>query len=403
MPGPEPLVLVTEGAVAGGAALARHEGRVVFVEGALPGERVVAEVFDERRDFARARVASVLDASPHRVPPPCPHVAAGCGGCDWQHADPAAQPRLKGELVVDALRRLGKVPDPVVRVGPPLAPEGFRTTVRLAVHRGRVGFRHRGSHEVVPVGRCLVAHPLVQAVLDELEPGRARELTVRAGARTGEQLVLATPTAGGVRVPEGVVLVGRDELRRGRRAAYHEEVGGRRYRIAATSFFQTRADGADALVAAVADALGPPPGGDARLVDAYCGVGLFAGALAAGAGQPGWRVVALESHRAAVADARHNLDDRQARVLGTDVGRWRLQPADAVVADPSRRGLGRDAAAVLAATGATRLVLVACDAAALGRDVALLAGHGFGLADAVLVDLFPQTSHVEVVARFDRG
>ncbi len=403
MPGPEPLVLVTEAVVAGGSALARHEGRVVFVEGALPGERVAVEVVDERRDFARARLVDVLEPSPHRVTPPCPFVAAGCGGCDWQHADPAAQPSLKRELVLDALRRLGKVPDPAVRLGPDLPTAGFRTTVRLAVSRGQVGFRHRGSHDVVPVGRCLVAHPLVQDVLDRLEPGRARELTVRVGARTGERLVLAVPTAAGVGVPDDVVPVGLDELRRGRRAAYHEEVAGRRYRIAATSFFQTRADGADALVAAVREALGPPPRDDARLVDAYCGVGLFAGALAGGVGEPGWRAVALESHRAAVADARHNLGDRQARVVGVDLGRWRAEPADAVVADPSRRGLGRGPAAVLAATGASRLVLVACDAAALGRDAALLAGHGFGLADAVLVDLFPQTSHVEVVARFDRG
>ncbi|MGZ4708160.1 MAG: TRAM domain-containing protein, partial [Acidimicrobiales bacterium] len=133
--------------VAGGEAIARDdEGRVVFVRGALPGERVRVAVTERHkagtpRSWARGRVEAVLDPSADRVEPPCPSVAAGCGGCDLQHASPAAQPALKASLVADALRRLGGIDDPPVVVGAALPAVGFRTTVRAAVVEGRAGFR----------------------------------------------------------------------------------------------------------------------------------------------------------------------------------------------------------------------------------------------------------------------
>jgi 23S rRNA (uracil1939-C5)-methyltransferase len=152
-----------------------------------------------------------------------------------------------------------------------------------------------------------------------------------------------------------------------------------------------------------ADVLDAVPIGENRprtLLDAYSGVGLFAGTLLAD--RHGWRVVTAESNPASVADSRINLRDLDARVVATTVERWRVPRADIVVADPSRAGLGRKGAAVLAATGAYRIVLVSCDPAAAGRDVALLTGHGYEPAEAVVVDLFPHTHHTEVVTRFDR-
>lgn len=370
---------------------------MVFVTGALPGEVVLARLTEEKRDFARAVVVEVVEASPDRIEPPCPHVAEGCGGCGWQHIDPTVQPELKRVAVVDALRRQGRVadPGPTVRLGPSLAPLGGRTTVRASVVGGRAGFRRRRSHETLEVDDCLVAHPLISELIVDGRFGEATEVTMRAGARTGERLVLAHPHATGVRVPDGVAVVGTDEVAAGRRAWHHEEVAGRRWRISATSFFQARADGADLLVEEVVagvDALVPDA---ATLVDLYSGVGLFAGT--AGAGR---RTVAVERHRPATVDAQHNLEGTGARVVRASIPRWRPSSADVVVADPARSGLGAVGVEAVAATGAAGVVLVSCDPASLGRDTALLAGHGFAFEGATVIDLFPHTPHVEVVSRF---
>jgi 23S rRNA (uracil1939-C5)-methyltransferase len=143
------------------------------------------------------------------------------------------------------------------------------------------------------------------------------------------------------------------------------------------------------------------------MVDLCCGVGLFSGGLAAGldALDVGpWSIVGVERHRPAVVDARHNLADLpQAKVIRASLEGWRPMPADVVVADPARSGLGREGVAAVAATGTPLLVLVSCDPAALGRDAGLLAAAGYRLDACTLVDLFPHTSHIEVVSRFVRA
>ncbi|MCA1847235.1 MAG: methyltransferase, partial [Actinobacteria bacterium] len=205
---------------------------------------------------------------------------------------------------------------------------------------------------------------------------------------------------GDSRVPYGVLLVGADALAGGHRAWIHEDVGGRRWRISAESFFQGRPDGADALVEAVLAALGGAVRAGASVVDLYSGVGLFAGVLGE---RTGARVVAVESNRSAVADARINLSDLDgARIVRSDVRRWRPSAADVVVADPSRLGLGADVVPRIGATEAGTLALVSCDPGALGRDAGLLAAAGWRLDSVRLVDLFPHTAHVEVVTGWIR-
>jgi 23S rRNA (uracil1939-C5)-methyltransferase len=377
----------------GGEAVARDAGgRVVFVEGALPGETVDVIVYDQRASYARASVTEVISPAPERVAPPCPHVARGCGGCGWQHIAPAAQVVFKIGLVVDALRRLGGVNEPEVRPGPALPSFGYRTTLQVAV-AGGPGFRRHRGHQVVEVDSCLVSHPLLEDVLAHGHFGTASAALLRAGARTGERMAVLTPTAAGASLGAGVRAVGQDELDQGRRAWIFEEVAGARLRISAGSFFQARPDGAEVLVDLVGRALEDAPPGP--LVDAYGGVGLFGATV--GRCRP---VTLLESSPSAVADARVNLP--AARVRRVDVAHWRPAPAAAVVADPPRAGLGRRAAGVLAATGASHLALVSCDPASFGRDAALLAAHGFALRWATVVDMFPGTPHVEVVGSFIR-
>ena len=393
--------LRTTGIAAGGDAVARDaSGRVVFVAGALPGERVTASITEEHAQFAKARVVEVLAPSDGRITPPCAEVANGCGGCGWQHVDPGTQRALKATIVTDALRRGGRVAGAVVDPGPSLPVTGYRTTVRLAVAAGGGGgFRRARSHDVVDIDGCLVAHPLLGPMITGAGFGAASEVTLRCGARTGERMAVVAPSVAGVALPSGhddVLVVGADELQAGRRAWIHEELAGRRWRISARSFFQARPDGAEALVQAVTDALGPPAAPGERLLDAYGGVGLFAGALGAGR-----RATLVERSASSVADARVNLADLDAKVLRLDVERWRPAPADVVVADPARAGLGKVAVRVLAATGARRLVLVSCDPAALGRDASLLVGAGYTWVSTRLVDLFPHTPHIEAVSCFD--
>jgi len=397
---PAQVELAVSGVAAGGEGVARQDdGRVVFVRGALPGERVTALVTEERRRFLRATTVDVIDPSPDRVAPPCPLVDAGCGGCGWQHVALDAQRRMKEGIVVDALRRTGGIEPPEPHPGPDLPATGWRTTVRAAVDDdGGAGFREYRSHDTVSLeGGCLVAHPLVDEVLRTGHfPPPVEEIVVRAGAATGERLVLARPAAPtGCEVPSNTLLVGADELAAGRRAWIHEELAGRRWRVSAESFFQSRPDGAEALVAEVQAAVGDALVPGARLVDLYGGVGLFAGVLGAGSGG---RVVVVETNRSALADARVNLADLpDVRILGADVRRWRPSATDVLVADPSRQGLGAGVVTRIGATGAGALALVSCDAAAIGRDAGLLAADGWSLESICLVDLFPHTPHVEVV------
>jgi 23S rRNA (uracil1939-C5)-methyltransferase len=392
------LDLTPEKMVAGGEALARDaDGRVVMIEGAIPGEAVRVEITAAKKSFARARVVEVLQPSADRTVPPCRHVLAGCGGCEWQHITPAAQRRLRRDIVVDALTRLGKVADADALVAGPviLADEDFRTAVRVLVRKGRPAFRRAGSHDPVPVDSCVVAHPLLDDLIREATFDGVTEAELRCGVRTGERLVIAYPTTRYLTLPPDVVTIGADELERGAMAMFAEEAAGRRWRISATSFFQTRVDGVDALAAAVAGAV---PADAGTVVDLYAGVGLFSGVVS----RPGRRVLAVEGNPAAVKDARHNLAVDGVQVTRGDVNRWDAVPADVVIADPSRAGLGADVVGRIAATDAGRVILVACDAAALGRDVGLLRAAGYRLSGATPIDLFPHTSHVEVVATLDR-
>lgn len=380
----------------GGEGVARAaDGRTLFVAGALPGERVRATVTEVRKRHGRAVATDIVAAAPGRRTPPCPHVADGCGGCDWQHVEPALQARLRTTIVSDALERIGHVAAPPVEAAPPVVTAG-RTTVRAAVTGGRAGYRRRGSHDVVVVEECRIAHPAVAEALVEGRFGGATEVLVRVGASTGERVVRATPgPTDDERSPKDPGIV-------------HEEAGGRRWQVAARSFFQPSPEAADALVREVTDAVGPggsvdpgATGATGRMVDLAAGVGLFAGTV----GRRFAEVVAVEPSSSAVADARVNLADLgpTVEVVRSTIERWAPVPADVVVADPPRAGLGRTGVDRVVATGAGTVVLVSCDAASLGRDAGLLVAAGYRLERSRVLDLFPETSHVEVVSRFARG
>jgi 23S rRNA (uracil1939-C5)-methyltransferase len=370
----------------GGDAVARDpDGKAVFIRGALPGERVTVDLVADHTKYAVGTIRQVLDASPHRVSPPCPEVGRGCGACQWQHIAVPMQRQLKEQFVVEAIERSG-VDCPAPTASVELASRAFRTTLSAAVDGGRAGFLRTRSHDVVAVDGCLVAHPLLVDLLVDIRYPGARKVLLRCGAGTGERLAVTTPTGLRVSLPADV-----------REENFHESAAGRSWRVSARSFFQTRVDGAEALavlVGAAADEMGKV----SSAVDLYSGVGLFAGLLS----ERGWSVTAVEGSPAAIADARVNLRDTDSHVVHADVTRWSPGRADLVVADPSRTGLRPGGVEVVAATGARRVILISCDAASLGRDAALLQGAGYALRTVTVVDLFPHTFRVEAVTVYDR-
>ena len=288
---------------------------VIFVRHALPGERVRVVVTQTTSRFARADAVQVLSASPDRVPPPCPHARpGGCGGCDWQHASPAAQRALKAEVVRQQLRRIaGLERDVTVEALPgDDAGLGWRTRVKFAVRGDGVpGLRRHRSHEVLEVGSCPIAHPLVSAAgaTAQTWPG-VSSVEVAAAPGSGERAVIVAGspplarTAAETVAAADTVLAGRTVVRG--TGYLHPRAGGRDWRVSAAGFWQVHPGAADTLAAAVLDALRPRPGDVA--LDVYCGAGLFAGVLAEAVGPPG-RVIGIEADAAAVRDARHNLRD----------------------------------------------------------------------------------------------
>ncbi|MDQ1621241.1 MAG: hypothetical protein QOE19_3810 [Actinomycetota bacterium] len=369
---------------------------MVFVRHALPDELVRVVVTDggPHSSYWRADAVEVLEAAPGRVDPPCPWAGPGkCGGCDWQHASLHVQRSLKAHVVQEQLSRLAGIERDVVVEAVPGDRDGldWRTRVTYAVDEsGRAGLRAHRSHHVVPIDFCRIAHPLVRdAAVEQRTWPPDRSVDVSCAPATGERLVLVD----GVLDRELSVLRGED-------AAVVEEDDGRPFRVTGGGFWQVHPGAPSTLRSAVIDSLGPQPGESA--LDLYGGVGLFAAALAGRVG-PGGRVTLVEGDSTAVADARHNLSDLSAvRIERGRVDhvlrRLRLRRADVVVLDPPRSGAGRAVVDLVSRVRARRIAYVACDPAALARDLKWFAERGYALVDLRAFDLFPMTHHVECVA-----
>ncbi|HEX7353334.1 MAG TPA: TRAM domain-containing protein [Mycobacteriales bacterium] len=363
----------------GGVCVAHApDGRVVFVRHALPGETVRARVTAQRTSWLRADVVEILDASADRVVPPCPYAGPGrCGGCDLQHATPAAQRAWKAAVVSEQLARLAGVDMPVTVEPLPGGSLGWRTRVQFTVGRdGRAGLLAHHSHTVVPVDRCLIADDRVNAVD---VPGRwwRGVGSVEVAVSADQVRTVVRPVRGAPRIEGPVALT--------------ERVAGHDFRV--HGFWQVHPQAAEALSDAVLALLRPSEG--ERAVDLYAGAGLFAARLA----DVGCAVVAVEGSGQAAADCRANVpaaDVRHADVaaaLAAGVG-----AADLVVLDPPREGARSGVVDAVCALSPRAVAYVACEPSALARDVASFAARGYRLSGLRAFDLFPMTHHVECVA-----
>lgn len=402
-------VTLEVGAVAhGGHCVARLEGRVVFVRHALPGERVVARLTDAEpgATFWRADAVEVLEASPDRVPSAWPAAGpGGVGGGELAHVALPAQRRWKADVVAEQLVRLGGVTRAVEVEAAPGERDGlgWRTRIELTTDdAGRAGMHRHRSEAVVPLTSMPLAVPAITelGLFERRWPAGAR-LTAVAPDGPDRPLVLVdgTPwTSGGPdRRPNA-----RTSVREHATVAGQAQV----WRVAATGFWQVHRAAPTVLAEAVLEALGGL--GDmagATVADLYAGAGLYTLPVADAVGPDG-RVVAVEGDATAVRDARRNAHDRPqvelhhggvAEVLAGDV----IARADAVVLDPPRVGAGRAVVDRVVALRPGRVVYVACDPAALGRDVRYLGERGYALTGLRAFDLFPMTHHVECVAVFE--
>lgn len=400
-------------------------GRVLFVRHALPGETVRVRVTDGDEDsrFLRADAIEIITPSKDRVPAPCPYAGPGkCGGCDWQHAKPGAQRRLKGEVITEQLQRLaGLTPEDVGWDGTVMPAEGdklpsgevpaWRTRVQYAIDdEGRAGLRKHRSHEVQPIDHCMIAAESVTELGIEQRDwtGMAAVEAIAATGSSDRQVVL-TPRPGArlplVELDKPVSVLRVDERDGGvhrvhGRAFVRERAAEHTWRVGNGGFWQVHPKAADTLVLAAMQGLMPRKGD--TCLDLYCGVGLFAGALADRVGEKG-AVLGIEVTKRAVEDARHNLQNfdrvriEQGKVEQV-LPRTGITEADLIVLDPPRAGAGRQTVKHLSALGARRIAYIACDPAALARDLAYFRDGGYKVRTLRAFDLFPMTHHVECVA-----
>lgn len=394
-PDPARLAEVTiERIVPGGHGLAHAEGLTVFVRGAAPGDRLQIRLDRQTGRVAFGSVVSILSAGPDRATPPCP-VYDRCGGCDFQHLTDRAQLAAKVEIVRDCLQRIaGLNPVPPIAAVPSPISWGYRTRADWHIDRAnrRVGYLTAGSHHVVGTATCPILMPQLERALrsvgDEL-----------AGRRPGRGIARVRAVGGDESV---VVATGTDTT------PITTTVGGERYQYDAGCFFQANRPILPALLAAVlADLPQPDDPAPGLALDLYCGVGLFTVPLA----RRFRRVIGVEAHARAARWARRNLAALANATIDTaTTGDWLrervrgLGPVALVVLDPPRTGAEPEAIEALRRIAPRQIVYVSCDPATLARDLKrLLTGNRYDLRDVTVLDLFPQTHHVESVVRLSRA
>jgi 23S rRNA (uracil1939-C5)-methyltransferase len=356
----------------GGDALGRVDGKAIFVTGGLSGELVRVCLEEDHAHFARARLLEVIEPSPDRITPRCPHAgwdATSCGGCHWQHIDYAAQLRFKMAIVREQLQRIGRIPDPPVRnIIPSPAIWQYRNHAQFHVTSdGRLGFQAARSHRVIPIEQCFIIEPPLQEWLQAqrtVDHAGEHRLSVRASNR---QYPIANVE----------------------------------FYVSPESFFQVNVSLIETLVGDVLAGLKLRP--TDTILDAYCGVGLFSRFIAPQV----TRVIGIESNISAQTDYARN-------PAGFDNVEFHLGRVEqilpkitihfnAALFDPPRAGCGLQMINAVVAQQIDRVVIVACDPATLARDVRQLLDRQYTLIAAQPIDLFPHTYHIETIAVLQRA
>lgn len=423
------MKLRIEKPVYGGAGLARHEGKAIFVPFAVPGELVEARVTRDHGSYADAELESISESSPHRTQPPCPYFGE-CGGCHYQHANYLYQLEIKSQILRETLERAHLIDIPeIVRVY--AEPLGYRNRIRLHIDRAtsKLSYKKRASHQNLAVDACPIAAPVLESALRSIQSVAASwqlgkhftEIELFTNSPQDSILLSLWTSANETSSPDQRFSLLWPELQtlipkltgaavfsgeqRGQQSRLLASIGeqsltyaaaGHDYRVSLGSFFQVNRFLVDPLAEHVT---GSSSG--ALAWDLYAGVGLFSVALASQFEQ----MVAVESAPGSVRDLRHNLHGRAHRIVASSTLAF-LQRAraskekkpDFVIVDPPRAGLGKEATTLLATARPAHITYVSCDPATLSRDLKSLLDSGYHLSSLRMVDLFPQTFHLESVA-----
>jgi tRNA/tmRNA/rRNA uracil-C5-methylase (TrmA/RlmC/RlmD family) len=372
----------------GGHFIARHEGAVIFVRHAIPGEDCTIEITSVGTSFNRADVISVESASTDRVSAPCRYAhRQGCGGCDFQHVAPARQRQLKGDVITEQFARIAKM-EISVEVEEISAPLGWRTRcAAVTTKAGALGFYQARSHSITPVDDCRILVPEMKFAELSARGAKADQRIEISLSNTGERTIATANTREEtpVRTSDGPDVA-------------HYEIAGRVLEVSQKSFWQSHKDAPRVLTEVVKEFAQVGPGD--HVLDLYGGVGLFTAALLTEFGSEG-AIDLVEGSKSATADARRNFaEDSNVSIHTGDVAKIlpRFNQANVIVLDPPREGAGKEVIGECARLLPRAIVYVACDPAALARDVSYLREHGYTLQKLRAFDLFPMTHHIECVA-----
>jgi 23S rRNA (uracil1939-C5)-methyltransferase len=395
------LQVTIEKLIYGGDGLARLDGQVVLAPFVLPGERAVVEVVERKSGLLRSKMVEVREASPDRVAPPCPHFTH-CGGCHYQHARYEAQLALKRDILAETLRRVGKIEPPTeirVMAGEPLH---YRNRVQLNIRGTELGYLEAHSNRLAPIEQCPISSPRINEVIttlcemlrDARWPRFVRSIEVFSDETQVQLNVLVAERPVARRFFEWCA----ERLPGLVPGALDYRAAGEVYRVSGGSFFQVNRH----LIDRTAELAIEDAQGDTAL-DLYAGVGLFSLPLAKRVA----KVTAVETGTAAVRDLQFNAERAgvaiDARQSSVDSFLESLTGAPGfVLADPPRSGLGKTVVAHLARLGPPRLTIAACDPATLARDLAGLVNAGYRIDGMTMIDVFPQTFHIEAIVQLKR-
>jgi 23S rRNA (uracil1939-C5)-methyltransferase len=406
-----------------GYGVARIDGKVVFVPHTVTGDKAWIEIMEEKKKYSMGRLIQIVEPSPWRTNPPCPYFES-CGGCQWQHIDDLIQGELKKKILGEILKRLGKLREiPLISVALSPKPYHYRVRVQLKVEGNVMGYYQERSHKIVEIDRCRISHPLVnhiiQGLRDELavllcmeeieinvSPGEGRGILIFHPHSYDQRinypmkgLLQSQPILRGIAVAKkgGLDLFGDPTLNLMIPLSQEREKRNLTLRISPKSFFQVNLEQNQALIQTVLQF--SEVNQEDRVLDLYAGVGNLTLPLAMRAKE----VLGVEENGMAVEDARSNAERNgitncdfiQGRVEDSSMG-WKRKRADLVVLDPPRTGCKTILDQVVGLTP-KKIVYVSCEPTAFSRDLDLLSRKGYSLKRLGLIDMFPQTYHMEVI------
>ncbi|MBP7074180.1 MAG: 23S rRNA (uracil(1939)-C(5))-methyltransferase RlmD [Rhabdochlamydiaceae bacterium] len=407
-----------------GEGVASHEGFTIFVEGALPKERVRASLFDVRKNYGRARVLEYLETSPHRVKPPCP-VFGRCGGCQIMHLDYSQQLETKRQRVIDALERIGKIKVDVQPCIPSPSPFSYRNKIQLPYQDFHLGLYAFNSHDLVEIEKCYIHCPLgeqafscIKAILQRSPAPNLWHVLIKTAVNTDQVLVILVTDKGAevlklaqeikdsmgqirgvvqnINESPGNVILGKIYQTLVGEGCIFDTICGLTFKVSPASFFQVNPPQAENLYKKALEACNLK--GVETVLDAYCGVGTLSLLLA----QKAKKVVGVESVPEAIGDAQENaklnqIENAEFTCAFAEDFIGKLSAMDVAVINPPRKGCEPAFLNKLIELQPKQIVYISCDPATLARDLAILQGGKYRIQTVQPFDMFPQTVHVETL------